>query len=55
MRKLSEVNHMDQCFKNPYLNSVYAEIYIILVVSLIHLVGEPNTPDSFFDSVDTSI
>jgi len=35
-------------FKNPYLNSVYAEIYIIIVVSAVHYVGKSNTPDNFF-------
>lgn len=42
---------MNKIFKNPYLNSIYAEVYIIIVVSIIHLVGEPNTPDSFFDPI----
>jgi hypothetical protein len=38
-------------FKNPYLNSVYAEIYIIIVVSIIHRMGAINTPDNFFDPI----
>lgn len=42
---------MDKIFKNPYLNSLYAEIYIIIVVSILHAVAKPNTPDTFFDPV----
>lgn len=42
---------MNKIFKNPYLNSIYAEVYIIIVVSIIHYVGAPNTPDSFFDPI----
>ncbi len=38
-------------FKHPYLNSIFAEIYIIFVVSLIHLIGQSDTPDKFFDPV----
>ena len=42
---------MPNLFKNPYLNSIFAEIYIILVVSLMNYFGEPNTPDTFLDPV----
>lgn len=42
---------MDRIFKNPYLNSVYAEVYIVIVASVIHFIGEPNTPDTFFDPI----
>lgn len=42
---------MNKLFKNPYLNSIYAEIYIIIVTSIIHYVGKPNTPDAFFDPI----
>lgn len=38
-------------FKNPYVNSIIAEVYIIIVVSVINFFGKPNTPDTFFDSV----
>lgn len=43
--------HMNRIFKNPYLNSIYAEIYIVLVVSILHGVSAPNTPDTFFDPI----
>lgn len=42
---------MNNIFKNPYLNSVYAEIYIIIVVWIMSNVGAPNTPDTFFDPI----
>lgn len=42
---------MDKIFKNPYLNSVYAEAYIVIVTSIIHSIGEPDTPDTFFDPI----
>lgn len=42
---------MDRIFKNPYLNSVYAEVYIVIVALIIRYVGEPNTPDTFFDPI----
>lgn len=42
---------MKNIFKNPYLNSIYAEAYIILLVSLGHLFAKPNTPDKFFDPI----
>ena len=45
------MNLMDTIFKNPYLNSVYAEAYIAIVASVIHFIGEPNTPDTFFDPI----
>lgn len=42
---------MNNIFKNPYLNSLYAEMYIIIVVWIMSNIGEPNTPDTFFDPV----
>lgn len=45
------MNPMDRIFKNPYLNSVYAEAYIVIVASIIHSIGEPDTPDTFFDPI----
>ena len=42
---------MNKIFKNPYLNSIWAELYIILVVSVMHAISRPNTPDSFIDPV----
>jgi len=42
---------MNKIFKNPYLNSVYAEVYIILVAWIMRHVGAPNTPDTFFDPI----
>lgn len=42
---------MTTLFKNPYLNSIYAEVYIVLVVWLMHTLGKPNTPDTFFDPI----
>ncbi|MEZ4180398.1 MAG: hypothetical protein R3B41_02720 [Candidatus Doudnabacteria bacterium] len=38
-------------FKNPYLNSVFAEVYIILVAITIQHVGKPDTPDNFFTPI----
>ena len=42
---------MNKIFKNPYLNSIYAEAYIIILVSLISYVGKENSPDNFFSPV----
>lgn len=42
---------MNKIFKNPYLNSVYAEVYIILIVSLITYIGKQDSPDNFFSPV----
>lgn len=42
---------MDKMFKNPSLNSVYAEAYIIIVVSIMHLIARPDTPDKFIDPI----
>lgn len=42
---------MNKLFKNPYLNSVYAELYIIVVVAAMHLVSAPNTPDTGFEPI----
>lgn len=39
---------MNNYFKNPYLNSIYAEVYIIFIVSFMQLIAKPNTPDSEF-------
>ena len=41
---------MNKLFKNPYVNGIYAEIYIVIVVSTIQLVAKPNTPDNFIGS-----
>lgn len=40
---------MDRVFKNPYLNSACAEVYILMLVSALHYFGKPNTPDKFLD------
>lgn len=42
---------MKKIFKNPYLKSIYAEIYIIIVVSVLHGISAPNTPDTIFDPI----
>lgn len=42
---------MNKIFKSPYLYSIYAEVYIVLVVSIMHYISKPNTPDTFFDPV----
>lgn len=42
---------MNKIFKNPYINSISAELYIIIVVSIIHNIAKPDTPDNFFDPV----
>lgn len=44
-------NDMEKMFHNPYLNSIYAEAYIIAVVSLLHFIGKPHTPDTVFDPI----
>jgi len=42
---------MDTIFKNPYLNSVYAEAYIVIVALVFRWVSKPDTPDTFFDPI----
>lgn len=42
---------MNKLFKNPYLNSIYAEIYIIIVALIINNIGQPDTPDTFFTPI----
>lgn len=42
---------MNTIFKNPYLNAVYAELYIVLIVSVIRGISAPNTPDTIFDPI----
>lgn len=42
---------MNKIFKNPYLNSVYAEVYIIIIVFIMSRIGKPNTPDTFFEPI----
>ena len=42
---------MNKLFKNPYLNSVYAEVYIIIVAWIMRHAGAPNTPDTFIDPI----
>lgn len=39
---------MNTYFKNPYINSVCAEVYIILIISIMNLIAKPNTPDTGF-------
>ena len=39
-------------FKNPYLNSIYAELYILILVAGARVFATPNTPDNnFFDPI----
>lgn len=42
---------MQNIFKNPYLNSVYAEVYIVIVGLIMQNVGKPDTPDNFFTPI----
>ena len=42
---------MKTILKNPFLNSLFAEAYIILIACFIHFFGKPNTPDTIFDSI----
>lgn len=42
---------MNKLFKNPYLNSVFAEIYIVIVAFVMTHVGKPDTPDNFFTPI----
>lgn len=42
---------MNNIFKNPYVNSLIAEIYIVALVLIMSLFAKPNTPDTFFDSI----
>ena len=39
---------MEKVFKNPYLNSVYAEAYIVIIAFIMRHVAKPDTPDNFF-------
>ena len=45
---------MNTLFKNPYLNAVYAELYIIIVDVVVRYVGKPNTSDNFFVPICTA-
>ena len=41
-----------KALKNPYLNSLYAEAYILILVAGAHVFAMPNTPDTnFFDPI----
>lgn len=42
---------MEKLFKNPFLNSIYAEGYIILVAVGMQYVAKPDTPDNFFTPI----
>lgn len=42
---------MNKLYRNPYLNSICAEIYIIAVVWIMHRVSAPDTPDTFVDPI----
>ena len=42
---------MNNIFKNPYLNSIFAELYIVVLVLIMYYFKKPNTPDTFFDSI----
>lgn len=42
---------MNIIFKNPYLNSIYAEAYIVVIAFIIRHVGKPDTPDNFFTPI----
>ncbi len=42
---------MKKLSKNPQINSIYAEIYIVVVVFIMQNMGAPDTPDTFFAPV----
>ncbi len=42
---------MQKLFKNPYVNSVLAEAYIVIVATVMQYVGKPDTPDNFFTPI----
>ncbi len=42
---------MPNIFKNPYVNGVYAEVYIVAVASVIRYFGSLNVPDNFLDPI----
>lgn len=42
---------MKSLFKNPYVNSVCAELYIIIVASAMYYFAAPNTPDTFLNPI----
>lgn len=42
---------MSKFFKNPYINSICAEAYIIIIVSIMHIFSAPNTPDTFLSPI----
>lgn len=39
---------MSKTSRKPYLNSIYAELYIVIVAWIMQNVGAPDTPDTFF-------
>jgi predicted permease len=43
--------YMNFLYKNPFLNSLLAEGYIVFVACVIHFFGKQNSPDTFFDSI----
>jgi len=43
--------HMKTIFKNPFINSILAEAYIVFIVWIMHFFAKPNTPDTFYDSI----
>jgi len=45
------MDHMNKLFKNPYLNSIFAEGYIIVVAFVMSHVAKPDTPDNFFTPI----
>lgn len=42
---------MHMKIKNPFVNSIFAEIYIVMVVCIMNLLKAPNTPDTPFDGM----
>ncbi len=42
---------MQKLSHNPYINSLFAEAYIITVATVIHTIGKQNTRDTFLDSI----
>ncbi len=42
---------MNKLFKNPYANAACAEIYIVVISSIMNRVGKPDTPDNFFTPI----
>ncbi len=42
---------MNKFLRNPYINAIYAEVYIVIIAFVMRHVGAPDTPDNFFTPI----